>query len=168
MQIRKAEYPDVQQRAAELKVNAPTGLALLPRNFADAVSADDLIHESTAPTVRVLWKEAGVDETQLEPDGVRIPTVSENAFEWLGPTIFIGAAIWSENPQAVTIALGVISNYLTEWFKGIPGDKRVRMSAVVEKTKSKGKSKTYVKVEYEGPPEQVADLADMIKEAADE
>lgn len=164
MTIRKTDYVDVQKRAADLRLQVPVGLALLPRNFADAPDRNDLVHESAVPTVRVLWREAGVEETRVELEGHRIATVSENAFEWVGPTIFVASAIWSQNPHAVGVALGVIANYVTDWFKGITGEKRVRLSLVVEKTKTK----KCVKIDYDGPPEQMPDLAAIIKEVADE
>jgi len=54
----------------------------------------------------------------------------------------------------VTIALNVISSYLTEWFKGIPkNNRKVKLSIVLET-----KKKEYKKIEYEGPPDGLKQL----------
>lgn len=57
-------------------------------------------------------------------------------------------------PHLVTIALNVISSYLTEWFKGIPkNNRKVKLSIVLET-----KKKEYKKIEYEGPPDGLKQL----------
>lgn len=65
----------------------PTSIALLPRNFETATSKEELIHEGTTPTVRALWRQNGITETPFEQSGEKFPLVSENTFEWIGPTI---------------------------------------------------------------------------------
>jgi hypothetical protein len=89
MDIQITDYIDVEKRALDLGLNVPSGIAILPRNFDTAESADELIHESTAPTIRVLWRQAGVAETRLEKEGMKIPQGSRKSWEWVGPIIFI-------------------------------------------------------------------------------
>src|SRR5437016_12799769 len=110
------EYPDVAARAAALGCKIPTGFALLPRNFEDAETKADLLHEDTAPTVRLLFKEAEIPETRVEQDGEKFPLLQENGFEWVGPTVFIGGAVFSGNAHLIAVALSVLANYLTEYF----------------------------------------------------
>lgn len=45
MDIQVSNYIDVEAKALELGYTAPTGLAILPRNFATAVSSSKLIYE---------------------------------------------------------------------------------------------------------------------------
>ncbi len=144
--------------------NIPSHIALLPRNFEISLSKKELIHESTTPTVRVLWRQNGVTETPLEQPEEKIPFVAEHAFEWVGPTIFISAMLLSQNPHLVTVALNVISNYLTEWFRGIPRDSRKANLRIIVETKSG----LYKKIEYEGSPDGLKDLPKVVRELYNE
>jgi len=89
---------DVRKRAQELGCNIPTSIALLPRNFEISASKEELIHESTTPTVRVLWRQNGITETPLEQPEEKFPFVSEHAFEWIGPTIFYFSDVIKSKP----------------------------------------------------------------------
>ncbi len=59
---------------------------------------------------------------------------------------------------------GVISNYATDFFKGMSGENQVQIDIVVERTKSK----VCKKVTYKGPPEGLKDLPEVIRAASDE
>jgi len=109
-----------------------------------------LIHEDSAPTVRILWRQAGIVETRLEKESDRFSYIQENAVDWIGPTIFVSASFLSGNPNAIAVALGVVSNYLTELFKGVTGDKTVRLSIVKEQIDSEKSESHYFQVDYEG------------------
>ena len=160
MTIQISEYVNVKKRAEELNCNIPTGIALLPRNFETAESKDELIHESSVPTIRVLWRKEKISETKIEKEEDKFPNAQENAFEWIGPIIFVSASILSQNPYVLTVGLGVVSNYLTEWFKGIPGDKKVRLDIVIEQAEGK----VYKRISYKGEPEGLHELPKIISE----
>ncbi|MDK2907297.1 MAG: hypothetical protein PWQ66_1258 [Petrotoga sp.] len=162
--LKVSDYIDVKKKAEELGCNIPTSIALLPRNYELAVTKEDLIHESTTSTVRILWRQNNVIETPLEQSGEKFPCIFEHAFEWIGPTIFISAMLLSQNPHLVTITLNVISNHLTEWFRGIPRDSRKSKLCIVTETKSGH----YKKIEYEGPPDGLKDLPEIIREVNNE
>ena len=161
MNIEQEGFVDVAQRARDLGCRVPTGLAILPRNFESAAGKDELLHESEAPTVRILWRRAGLVEMPIEAEGERFPQISEESFEeWVGPTVFVSAALLSENPAILSVALGIISNYLTEWFRGIPtGRRKARLDVVVEVGK-----RQYRRLHYEGPVEGLEDLAAIARE----
>jgi len=162
MPVHVSDYINVRERAIELDCNIPTGLALLPRNFADAKIKEDLLHESTAPTVRILLRQAGITETALEREGERLHQAGQKDFaEWIGPIIFVSGALLSNNPQAISVALGVISNYLTDWFKGLTSGKNVRLDVVVE-----AGEEGYKRISYEGPVEGLRDLPQVVREVA--
>src|SRR5215203_3346972 len=126
-------FINVRGHAAALGCPPPGELALLPGNFETAGSRADLVHDASALTIRAAWSSEGVDESRLEPSGERWPAAQEDAAEWIGPTIFVAASIFSGNPGVVDVALGVVSNYLTDFFRGTPHDQRqARLSIVVE------------------------------------
>lgn len=158
--IQITDYINVKEKARELGCNIPTSLALLPRNFEIAKSKDELIHESTVPTIRVLWRQNNIDETQLEKEGEKFPLIEEKALEWAAPIIFVSSALLSQNPHLISVALNVISNYLTDWFKGIPGSDKKAKLCIVEQTE-KGPCK---KIFYEGDPEGLKELLKIIHE----
>jgi hypothetical protein len=160
--IRIEDYVDVYARADDLGCRRPSGLAFLPRGFADALERDELADESPVRTLRVLWRQAGLVDVRIEPDGERFPTVKENAFEWAGPIIFVAASLVSQNPNAVSIALGVVSNYVTEFFRGVGGPKKARLDIVVEKTSEQGS--IFKRVHFEGGPEELQHVADVVRE----
>ena len=160
MTIELFDFADVEERARTLGCQIPAGIALLPRNFEQAESKDDFLHESSAPTIRILFRSNGIEETPLEGEGERFPQISEKAFrEWLGPTLFCGAALLSQNPEIISVALGVISNYLTDWFKGIPGEKNAKLNIVVETRK-----RTCKRIHYEGPVSGLQELPKIVRE----
>jgi hypothetical protein len=78
----------------------------------------------------------------------------------IGPTVFIGALAVTQNPAFVQIALGVISNYVTDWFKGAVEGKKVRLSVVIEETNTR----KCTRIECEGPPSGVESLVSLAKE----
>jgi hypothetical protein len=159
VKIDRSEYVNVAERAKELGCEVPGGIALLPRNFETAHSRAELVHESDAPTIRILFRENEVEETPIEPAGERFPYVSEKSLEWIGPTIFIGYSLYTQNPNILNITLGIIANYLTDFFRGIRGGATARFSIVRER--SSGECERY---DYEGPPSAIEDFAKVVRE----
>lgn len=155
-----SEYVDVESHATDLGCNVPTAWAILPRNFSEASSRDELINESSASTVRTLLRQSELSETPLEQDGERFPQVQENAFTWIGPILFFAAAELSRNPEMVSVACGVIGNYLTDFFRGKPGEQRVQLDIVVEQTRTK----RTVKLHYDRTPEGLAEIPQTISD----
>lgn len=162
--IKVEEYLDVRKRAKELDFNIPESVAILPRNFESAKSKEELVHEETTPTIRILWKQSNVIETPLEKEGEKIPFVTEKYLEWIGPLIFFASTAIIQNPTMIDIAIGVISNYLTDFFKGmIKDEKKVKLKVVVET-----KYGSYKKVEFEGPSEGLKELPRIVRSLHDE
>lgn len=140
------DYCDVQDRAAQLGLNKPEGLALLPRNFDTVTERGELLHESSIQTVRILFRESDILESRVEPEGHKIPCIQENEFALVLPTLFVGALLLSQNPHLLSVALSVIANYATDFFKGLPGRNKVVLDVVVEdKTRKRTK-----KIHYDG------------------
>ncbi len=154
-------YPDVHATATALGCQDPDKFALLPRGFESAKSKSDLLHEGNADTVRKLLRNANLVESPLEATGERFPSIQENDFTWVGPTLFISASLLSDNPNVVSVALNVLSNYLTDFFKGVTGSRRVTFDVVVERTKTKRS----VRVHYDGTPEDFVHFADAVNGA---
>ena len=151
------DFVDLEARAVSLGLNSPSGLCFLPGNIEDATSASDLLYEGDIASLRVLLRQAGVVETRLERDGVRVPVLKTKSIELVMPTLFIGAALLSENPNVVNIALGIVANYATDFFKGLGGAKRVRFSIVIQ-DKAAGR---YKRFKYSGDPSGIKDFTKL-------
>lgn len=164
MSIEVKPFINVRERLIELGLHAPTGIAILPRNLESASDKADLLHESSTPTLRILWRHGSVEEDRIEGPGDRIQTISEKDATLIAPMLFISAALLSENPAAVSLALNILGNYITEFFKGTFGSKRVKLSVVVEASSSS----SYKKIEYDGDPNALPNLIELVREVSDD
>ena len=118
------------------------------------------MHESSVPTVRVLFRQAGIVETPLEHAGEKYPQIAEKAFgHWIGPILFVSVAALSSNPMLLQLALGILSNYLTDFFKGLPGEQNAKLDIVLETATG------YKGFRYAGPVSGLRDLAAVVHEA---
>lgn len=159
-----SDYINIHKRIVDLGCIQPTGLALLPANFESASSIADFRQVSEAATVRTLLRGSNVPLDEIVSEAQKPPYIQNNSFEWVAPTLFVSASVLSQNPNYVSVALSVIANYVTEFFKGMSGEDEVKMEIVVERTKSK----TYKKVTYKGPPEGLKELQSVIRAVSDE
>jgi hypothetical protein len=164
MPIEITDYLDVGQRASDLGLKAPEGACILPRGFARAKDARELVHESSALDLKTLFREAGLPITAYQPDGAKIPYLQENDITWVGPALFFSAAAISQNPHIVSVALSVIANYVTDLFKGLPQPARVKLSVVVETHTTKTTTTVTKKIDFDGPPDKLSEINGLIKD----
>jgi hypothetical protein len=164
MTITITDYGRVDQRVAELGCLYPDGIAILPENFDTASDRSELLHRTSATTLRKALRATSIPVSDLIPASERIPYITYKNFEWVAPTLFISAVVISQNSAAVTVALGVLSNLITEYFKGIPDKKTAKLNVIVEKRIDR----TCKKISYDGDIAGIISLADVIKRIADE
>lgn len=158
MSITIADYCNVIERANELGLNEPQLFAILPRNFLEAKNKAELYHESSAPTIKVLFRQNGIEMNRIEQEGDVFPCMQENEFSLILPTIFVGSLILSQDPHAIAFAINVLSNYATDFFKGIPGRNKVSLSIVVENKKGVISKK----ISYTGGVEGLKELPEIV------
>ncbi|MGH7047295.1 MAG: hypothetical protein ACREE2_13010 [Stellaceae bacterium] len=88
------------------------------------------------------------------------PYVVNKHFQWLGPTLFIPLALWNNNPEIVSLAIGVLGNCITDFFKGTPTRLRsVKLDVVMETD-----GRTYKKISYEGGVDGLQEIPKIIRE----
>jgi hypothetical protein len=158
------DYVDVKKQAAKLGHTIPDGIVLLPSSFKSAQTTNDLVYTAGTDTVKKLLVQAGVPAAKLEQDGQEYPHAVQHTLEWIGPVILFTAAAVSQNPAIISVALGVISNYLTDWFRGEPKENRSASLTIVKETKDGD----YKSVDYSGPPEGLSKVADILDRFDDE
>lgn len=163
MSIKREDYIDVGTKLQELSCPQVVGFALLPENFQSVNTIEEFRQTSEAATVKKLLKAAGVEVIELFNRAQRPRYIHNNAADWVAPTLFISSALWSQNSQAVSIALSVIANYLTDLFKGVD-TATVKLDVVMEKTKTH----KYMKISYEGNVAGITALEAVLKEVVDE
>ena len=161
MATRISDYVHVANHAKLLRCVAPNGIVVLPENFESATTRSALLFGSEAATIQKLLKN-DLFVGSLLPTGERVLAIHNKHFEW-APTIFISAALLSENPNAISVALGIISNYATEFFKGKPSQK-VKFTVVVETRKDK----SCKRIDYEGDAAGIVSLADLVRQLSDD
>jgi hypothetical protein len=158
------DYVDVKKQAAKLGHTIPDGLVLLPLSFKSAQIRNDLVYAASTDTVKKLLVQARLPAVKLEQDEQEYPHEVQHALEWTGPVILFSAAAVSQNPEIVSIALGVISNYLTDWFRGVPKENRSASLTIVKETKDG----YYKSLDYSGPPEGLSRVKDILERFDDE
>jgi hypothetical protein len=134
----------------------PDGLSFLPENFDTATNTEDFIFTDTLSEVRKIFKASEIPFELLNVKKPKLRT-RKNA-DWLGPTLFISFSLLFQNSALVSITLNVLSNYLTDFFKGTIGKKNVKFEIVVE-TKKNVETK---RITYEGSIEGIAELYPII------
>jgi hypothetical protein len=95
---------------------------------------------------------------------VKYPVISHHVLQWIGPVILFSAAAISQNPEIVSITLDIISNYLTDWFRGVPKQERTARLRMVQKTKEG----IYKIFDYDGPAENLGPIKDAMDRFYDE
>jgi hypothetical protein len=76
----------------------------------------------------------------------------------------VSAAVLGEYPLAVSVALNVIGNYVTDFLRGIAGKKTVKFDIVVERRRDR----SCRKISYDGDVEGLSSLADIVRQISDE
>ncbi len=164
MSTKITDYANVEQRIKELDCIYPDGFALLPVNFESASSITDFRTVAEAATVKTLLRSAGLPHDDIVERAARPPYISNHSYDWVAPTLFISAALLSQSPHLVSVALSAIANYLTDFFKGDTAEKSIKMNIVIERAINH----SCKKVSYEGPPEGLKELAEIIRSTSDE
>ncbi len=155
----ETDMESIAPRFAELGLSEPRGLCILPINFFGADGQTDLYLHPQMPDFKVLLRQAGVPLDNIVPDGVKIPYRNDHDSTLVVPTLFLGAAYLSGNANLLNVALGVVANYVTDYFRGQGGVKRVECTVLIEKTEKK----TVKRIEYSGSPDEFAKLIEAIK-----
>lgn len=152
-------------RFKELGIGLPKGIAFLPRNFTSVNSADEFLHEELVPTLRKLFREHGINETELNPP-MQLRTIHEKDGSLILPTVFISSIFLSNDPHAVTLtlALNIIGNYLSNFLHGTKSkDKQVKINILIENDPVR----SFKKIVYTGSIDGLPEVLEIVKELND-
>jgi hypothetical protein len=157
MQI--VDYVDVAARARELGCRVPTGIALLPGNFATAANAGELRYHEVAAEVRSAWRHIGLKDTgprqRLRQDVAVSPAASGQPVPL---TVFFGLGLVATH-NAVLHALTAVATVLVA-DPSSANAREIRFDGIVERPSNGG----YVCLEYRGQPRELIALAKPVHE----
>jgi len=83
--------------------------------------------------------------------------LEQRSIEWFGPTLLFTTAALTQNPELVSIALNILSNYISDYFKGHK-EPNVKLNIVVQKSKTE-----YTNFMYEGPKDGLIEIEKVIE-----
>ncbi|PTW86014.1 hypothetical protein DBL07_24235 [Achromobacter mucicolens] len=122
-----------------------------------ATSVDDLRQQVESDTVRTLLKSNKIVYVDIFGEDDQPPYLQQYSFEWFGPTLFVSAGLLSQNPNILSVTLGVITNYLYDLFKG---SKEGKASLDIIFERADGSCK---QIYYSGPADGLSEVAEIIK-----
>jgi hypothetical protein len=143
-----------EQIDAETLKRAAGKVLLLPNNWPPL--GNEPVYAASTESLRKLYFQKGIDVETLTPVTPLTHLEDLRALDWISPTLLVTSLLMTQNPGAVTIALNIISSYVTEIFKGIKGDPQVKLTVIQTET-NRGKAR---KIRYIGP---VSGLNDVLK-----
>lgn len=71
--------------------------------------------------------------------------VEQRSGDWFAPILFVSSVAMTQNPELITIALSVIANYVTDFFKG-KDSPNIRLKVIHKETKTS----KLTEITYEG------------------
>lgn len=157
MNYKIEEYNHLAKEFKRLDLDISSSIIFLPENLEESKSKEDFIFSDSVSDIEKIFRENNVPFSQLGgySDQYRI---RKNA-DWWGPALYFGASMLSENTTVVSIALNVLSNYLTDFFKGSFSEKKVKIEIYVEERKNV----KFKRIIFEGSAEEIKELEKIIK-----
>ena len=145
MKITVREADDVQ-----LDINTH-GIVILPYNYE---ANRDYTYNSTSISFYKYAKNSLDIKYFTEPELL----VEQRSGDWFAPILFVSSVAITQNPELITIALSVIANYVTDFFKG-KDSPNIRLKVVHKETKTSKVTEIY----YEGKLDGLTNLKDSIE-----
>ncbi|HEX7913906.1 MAG TPA: hypothetical protein VF534_38320 [Paraburkholderia sp.] len=152
------DYVSVSEKLKSFGVPVPSGLAILPGNLATAKSIGDLRQYVESDTVRTLFKANKIAYVEIFDEDNQPPYLQQYSFEWFGPTLLISANLLLQDPNLLSVTLGVISNHLYDLFKGAT-DGKASLDVILEQADGSCKQ-----IHYSGPADGLGKVGEMVKD----
>lgn len=137
-------------------------ITILPDNYESVTSSEEAIFAGPGTTVKKLFDANGV-KTEFVAMKAHAWSGDNRGADWFGPTLFISSLMLTENQHAVSVALNVLSNYLSAAFGiGSSNDRGKARLNILVKDEATGVTK---KVTYEGPIDGLKELKEVLQSA---
>ena len=162
MKTNISNYIHVFEKLDELGCSYSEGIAILPVNFETATPTTTIEQSMGTLAIGKLFKINDVPCSEIRRENEKPSYMGHRSAEWVLPTLCFSASLLSENPAIVSISLGVIANFLTDRIKETDRKQTGKLDIVIEIEKNK--SKTYKKISYEGPIDEMSKLDEIVTE----
>ena len=166
MKTNISDYIHVSEKLDELGCSYSEGIVILPVNFETATPTTTIEYSMGALAIGKLFRMNDVLCSEIRRENEKPVYVEHRSTEWVLPTLLFSAALLSENQAIVSLSLNVIANFLTDRFKGTDRKSTGKLDIAIEI--EKGKSKTYKKISYEGPIDEMSKLDEIVKKVLNE
>ena len=166
MKTNISDYIHVFDKLDEIGCSYPEGIAILPVNFETATPTTTIEQSMGTLAIGKLFRMNDVPCSEIRRENEKPSYIGYRSVDWVLPTLFFSAAIVSENPALVSVSLGVIANFLTDALKKTVRKQTGKLDIVIEKEKNK--SKTFKKISYEGPIDEMSKLDEIVKKVLNE
>lgn len=124
---------------------ADSSILFVPDNW--PAEPEGHVYPNTIDSVVKILEQNDVPVTTLESIDATTPLQDNRGLDWIVPTFVVSGLLLSQNPTLISVALGVITNYVTNLFKGLKDDPEVKLNII--QTAADGKKAQ--RVHYEGP-----------------
>lgn len=138
-------------------IDLDKGVYFIPENIFDSEDTSNFIYSETTSDIRKVFRKNNVQVHYLTEDKPLLR--SRKSADWFGPPLLFSFSVLVNEPHLIGISLNLISSYLYDFFKGKTGDKSVKFDVIVEQKEKE----EFVKINYEGPIEGIAELENVIK-----
>ena len=128
-------------------------LLLVPNNW--LTEEKEYVYPTSLVSVVKLLKQQNIPIDTLYPIDATTSLQDNRAIDWIFPTMVVSSLLLTQQPDLVSVALNIISNYVTDIFKGVNIDPKVKLN-ILQVAKN-GKTQ---RVEYAGP---VSGLSEVVK-----
>lgn len=152
------DYVSISDKLEGFGISVPNGLAIIPSNLATAKTINDLRQHVESDTVRTLLKANKIPYVEIFDEDNQPLYLQQYSFEWFGPTLFISTGLLSQEPNVLSITLGIITNYLYDLFKG-GKDSKASLDVIIQQADGSCKE-----VHYRGSPDGLSKIAEIVKE----
>lgn len=119
-----------------------------------------IIYSANTPTIEKLLRAASLDASRPPLKG-QVLYRDEQSIVWLGPILFFSAAALANNPNLISTALGVISNYITDFFRGVSAPKTEISLDIIQEIEPQ---RRYRRVMYKGSADGLKSLPAALRE----
>jgi hypothetical protein len=129
----------------EIDQRAGRSILFVPDNWPSEWK--EYVYPSTVESLIKLLTQHKVPVDSLHHIDATTPLQDNRGLDWIAPTFIVSSLLLTQNPNTVSIALGIISNYVTDLFKGVKSDPEIKLNIV--QTAANGKRAQ--RIHYEGP-----------------
>lgn len=158
MTITVTDHPPIRNKLHDLGITLLNGLTIAPSNIEHSSTLGDLRQQVESDTVRTLFNTNKIEYQELFDDDHQPGYLQQYSMEWYGPTLIITAGFLTQNPHALSIATGIITNYLYDLFK-TKNSGKASLDLIYEYPDGKCK-----KIQYCGTPEGLSEVHKIVRD----